>query len=179
MVTCVKLIPRKAVAPECEPFLAGLEPIKAGGAAVRVGIVADALSWLDRNLYQRRSGAARLGAKPGQHLYTALLRGSNADGSRVHVHVDDYPERVTLGGHADAYEVFIAVVRGACWVGYHEGGGAARRAVQREVQTGNIVLKPAGANLTITTRPGQTVRLLVLEMSAARKHDGPPKPKAS
>jgi quercetin dioxygenase-like cupin family protein len=166
MVTCVKLVPRPAPAPQCVSMLSGLEPMNAGSAALRVGVVSDALGWLDRNMNQRR---ARRGDKMGLNLYTPLLRGINVDGSRVHVHVDDYLEGVTLAAHADSYDVFLAVVRGACWVRYDKGQGKARRAVERQIETGNIVLKPAGANLTITTRKGQTARILVLEVAAGEK----------
>jgi quercetin dioxygenase-like cupin family protein len=166
MTTCLKLIPRTAPAPKCKSLLAGLEPIRVGGAELQVGIVVDALGWLDRNVNQRR---ARRGAKPGQLLHTPLLRGINPDRSRTHVHVDYYPEGATLPAHAASFDVFIAVMRGACWVEYSEGQGGARRAVERQAKTGNIVFQPAGANLTITTRLGQTARLLVVEIAAAEK----------
>jgi quercetin dioxygenase-like cupin family protein len=166
MMTCLEVLPRKSPAYECDKMLAGLPPIKTGGLSLRTGVMSDTLLWLDRNMNQRR---AVPGAKPNRSLYTPLLRGINSDGSRIHVHVDDFLEGVTLAAHADSYDVFIAVVRGACWVSYTEGEGAARRAVERRVETGNIVVKPAGAKLTITTRPGQTARLLVIEMAAGKR----------
>jgi hypothetical protein len=166
MLTCFKLIPRKAPAPECQPVLAGLEPIRVGGAALQTGVVGDALGWLDRNIKQRR---ARPGADPLRHLHTPLFRGTNPDGSRLHVFVGDYPVRTRLHARAGSYDVFFAVVRGACSIGYHEREGETWRAMDRDLVTGSIVLKPAGANLTITTRPRQTVRLLVVEVAAAEK----------
>jgi hypothetical protein len=160
------MIPRKAPAPECEPLLVGLPPIVNLGGAMRVGVVSDALLWLDRNVNLQR---ARPDAKPGQSLYMRLLSGANPDGSRLHVHTMDYPEDFSRGAHPDSYDLFTTVVRGACWVVYTEGQGAARREVERLLETGNIVFKPAGANLTIATRPGQTARLLMVEITAARK----------